>query len=74
MMTREAWTDERLDDLNERVDGGFKEMREEFCAVRAETNQQFAVLQRLILQMFGGMFATFVIGFLGLLVTILVRG
>ena len=33
---REAWTDERLDDLNHRVDEGFREMREEFRAVRAE--------------------------------------
>lgn len=33
---REAWTDERLDDLNRRVDGGFTEMRTEFRAVRRE--------------------------------------
>ena len=31
---REAWTDERLDDLNHRVDDGFREMRTEFRAVR----------------------------------------
>ena len=31
---REAWTDERLDDLNHRVDEGFREMREEFRASR----------------------------------------
>jgi hypothetical protein len=43
VMAREAWTDHRLDDLNTRVESvdrrmeaGFKEMREEFRAVRAE--------------------------------------
>lgn len=44
---RDKWTDERLDDLNRRVDSGFgelrdqlrdghKEMRDEFAAVRGE--------------------------------------
>ncbi len=43
VMARESWTDHRLDDLNARVESidrrmeaGFKEMREEFRAVRAE--------------------------------------
>jgi uncharacterized coiled-coil DUF342 family protein len=36
VMAREAWTDERLDDLNKKVDDGFREMRSEFNAVRAE--------------------------------------
>jgi hypothetical protein len=73
-MARETWTDERLDDLKERVDDGFRETREEFRAVRSEMNQQFAALQRLMLQLAGGMFATFVIGFLGIFATILVHG
>ncbi|MGB7684726.1 MAG: hypothetical protein WBL45_02990 [Solirubrobacterales bacterium] len=29
-MVRESWTDERLDDLNDRVDAGFTQMDEEF--------------------------------------------
>ena len=33
---RETWTDERLDDLNQRVDAGFREQREEMRALRAE--------------------------------------
>ena len=33
-MVREAWTDERLDDLKASVDAGFGEMRHEFRAVR----------------------------------------
>lgn len=33
---REAWTDERLDDLNGRVSDGFGDMRQEFRLVRDE--------------------------------------
>jgi hypothetical protein len=64
---RDAWTDERLDDLNHRVDEGFKEMRTEFRAVRSELGGQIAQLNRTILQLFGGMLATMVVGFLAIL-------
>ena len=30
VMARDVWTDERLDDLNKRIDEGFNETREEF--------------------------------------------
>jgi hypothetical protein len=43
VMARDQWTDERLDDLNSRVESidrrmetGFADMREEFRSVRAE--------------------------------------
>jgi Protein of unknown function (DUF1685) len=36
MMARDAWTDERLDDLKGSVDAGFGDNREEFRAVRTE--------------------------------------
>jgi hypothetical protein len=36
VMARGTWTDERLDDLNKKVDDGFKEMRTEFRALRVE--------------------------------------
>ena len=52
---REAWTDERLDDLNRRVDGGFREMREEFRAVRGEMSAMYRTT-----------IATMVTGFSGL--------
>lgn len=53
---RDVWTDERLDDLNHRVDGGFSEvsrefqalrleMRTEFAAVRSETTAEFAAVR-----------------------------
>jgi chromosome segregation ATPase len=46
-MAREAWTDERLDDLkgsvdrlDQRVESGFAEMREEIRAGRAEMREE----------------------------------
>lgn len=62
---REKWTDERLDDLNTRVDDGFGEMRTEFRAVRAE----MAANQRLTVLLFGGLFGTMIFGFAGLIVS-----
>jgi hypothetical protein len=42
VMAREQWTDERLDDLNRKVDQGFSEMRESFAAARVEMRESFA--------------------------------
>jgi hypothetical protein len=43
MMPREKWTDERLDDLNKKVDDGFAnvraEMREGFARVDADIRE-----------------------------------
>ena len=71
---REAWTDDRLDDLNGRVDqlsrrmdDGFKEMREEFRAVRGE----MAAMGRSQMQLILGSFATMMVGFAGTIVTVL---
>lgn len=61
VMAREAWTDERLDDLNERVDTGFREMREEFRAVRSEIGG----LNRTIVQFAFALVATVFLGFMG---------
>ena len=90
-MAREAWTDERLDDLNRRVDDGFTEMRAEIRGVRdkidseigavraeagafrSEVGQQFAAQQRMMIQLFGGMFAMVALGFLGVIATILTQ-
>jgi predicted nucleic acid-binding Zn-ribbon protein len=119
---RDVWTDERLDDLNHRVDEGFREMREEFRAIRLESKTEFAsvreefrairgeskaefasvrgeiggvreeiggvreeiasvreeiggvrgeiaALHRTMIQLFGGLMATLVIGFAGLITT-----
>ena len=45
VMAREAWTDGRLDDLNKKVDDGFKEMRTEFRVLRGETTGEFQAVR-----------------------------
>ncbi len=105
----DRWSDERMDDLNRRVENGFNrvdaDLREirteigglrgefhteigglrgqfhteigglrgqfhtEIGGLRGEFHTEIASLHRLILQVAGGMFATFVIGFAGLIVT-----
>src|SRR3954462_14512347 len=42
---REAWTDERLDDLNKKVDDGFQEMHAEFRALRGEMKSEFQAVR-----------------------------
>jgi len=44
-MARDLWTDERLDDLNVRVDRGFEAVDREFIALRTETRTEFAALR-----------------------------
>ncbi len=62
---RESWTDSRLDDLNHRVDDGFKRVDAELRAL----NARFDGLQRTLLQVGGGMIATLIAGFFGVIVT-----
>jgi hypothetical protein len=62
VMAREVWTDERLDDLNKRVDDGFSDMREEFRALRAEIHQ-----------LTYGLIGTMLLGFLGTIVAIVTQ-
>lgn len=38
---RETWTDERLDDLNKKVDDGFHEVRAEIRQFRTEVGARF---------------------------------
>jgi len=63
VMAREAWTDERLDDLNARVDQGFTEIRVEFRAMRSE----MAANHRAVVQMAAGIWITALVGFLGVI-------
>jgi uncharacterized protein (DUF3084 family) len=98
VMAREAWTDERLDDLNKKVDDGFKEMREEFRALRGEVTGEFqtvrgeiktefqavrgeiqgvrdevAAMNRNLIQMTWGLIGMMLVGFLGIVATILTQ-
>jgi len=42
---RESWTDDRLDDLNGKVDALRLEMRTEFRAIRGETKGEFRAIR-----------------------------
>jgi hypothetical protein len=86
---KESWTDDRLDDLNHKVDEGFKEMREEFRAQRAEfkaemgsmraefreemsgIRSEISATNRLVAQLAWTMCGTMLVGFLGVIATIL---
>jgi hypothetical protein len=53
MMPREKWTDERLDDLNRKVDEGFarldadiRELRRDLNALTTEMNARFDAVNR----------------------------
>jgi hypothetical protein len=78
---RDAWTDERLDDLNHRVDEGFRETGEEFRAVRGEMNTRFDRIdgrldgiQRTMTQAVIAMTAAMLTGFVGLAAVIVTQG
>lgn len=78
-MAREAWTDERLDDLKGSVDAGFREMRqemrEEFRAVRGEmgavrgemgeVRAEIGALNQTIHQFMFAIVGTIFLGFMG---------
>jgi hypothetical protein len=81
---REMWTDERLDDLTHRVDEGFNrterefqavrlEMRTEFQAVRSDLGGQMAATQRALLQVAAGGLVTMLVGFAGVIATVLTQ-
>jgi hypothetical protein len=42
---REAWTDDRLDDLADRMDRGFDRVDKDIRELRAETKSEFTVLR-----------------------------
>lgn len=54
VMVREAWTDERLDDLNDKVDRGFAdlkaEMRDGFNRMEAMMDARFAKVDERFVQ------------------------
>jgi len=70
---RESWTDERLDDLNERVSEGFRRvdddirgLRGEISDLRGEMNTRFDFMQRTMIQMAVGLSVAMLAGFGGL--------
>ena len=63
VMAREAWTDERLDDLARRMDRGFGEVKGEVRDLRTEMNARFAAVDA----RFDAMQRTMIIGFVTLI-------
>ncbi len=49
----DSWNDERLDELSERVDVGFKEMREGFARIDREMKEGFEKVDRDMKGLFG---------------------
>ena len=82
---RDKWTDERLDDMNARMSGGFdrldkdiREVRSEVTGVRkemktefAKVNDRFEATHRLIIQVGAGLFGTTAMGFVGMILTLI---
>jgi hypothetical protein len=73
---RSTWTDKRMDDLNRRVDELGRRMDSRFDAVdgrfdsvNARIDARFDAMQRTMIQVGGGMIATFMVGFAGLIAT-----
>jgi hypothetical protein len=76
VMVREAWTDERLDDLNRKVDGGFARVDARFSSLEARIDGRFQSLEERIDAKFDGLnrtliasAATIVAALLGIIAT-----
>lgn len=73
---KERWNDDRHDDLNHKVDEGFKDMRQEFRNMREEfraVRSEMAADRRALLQVGAAMWVTSVVGFLGVIATVLTK-
>jgi len=67
MNPREKWTDERLDDLSEKVDGGFAKVDSRFNRLETRIDTQFAQLN----DRFDRMQLTLFRGAVGVIVTLI---
>ena len=60
---RESWTDERLDDLNAKVDRGFEKMERRFDRIDEKfdrIDEKFEAMYRLMLMLGGGGFVALI--------------
>jgi hypothetical protein len=69
-MERAAWTDERLDDLADRVDRGFDRVDRDIRDLRVDMTAQIEALRQTMIRIGGGM----LLGFISVLAAILARG
>jgi tetrahydromethanopterin S-methyltransferase subunit G len=69
---REAWTDERLDDLNHKVDEGFRRVDARFDAMQEHLDRRFEAIDKRLDGLQRTLIVTnttFVVGLLGLFAT-----
>jgi len=71
-VAREAWTDERLDDLNAKVDRLDQRMENGFAELRAEIRELGRSIQQITWTLVG-MMAIMLVGFLGVIATVLTQ-
>jgi len=68
-MVREAWTDERLDDLKDPMDEGFREVKAEIKSTRAELKGEIRELKEKMDAKFDRLTYTLIAALIGLLAT-----
>jgi hypothetical protein len=74
VMAREVWTDERLDDLNSRVEKGFDGVKGEVRDLRAEMNSRFNSIDarfNAVDAHFDAMQRTMIIGFASIVASVI---
>lgn len=78
VMTRDSWTDERLDDLSGKVDrldgrmeAGFRDLRAEMTTEFRAIRTELGALNRSIQQLAFGLIGAVLLGFLGTIAAIL---
>jgi hypothetical protein len=69
-MERAAWTDERLDDLADRVERGFDRVDRDIRDLRVDMTARIEALRQTMIRIGGGM----LLGFISVLAAILARG
>jgi hypothetical protein len=81
VMAREAWTDERLDDLRvglergiDEVKGEVRELKGEVRELRSEANTRFDSMQRTMIIGFVTLFASIVASVIGGVLAVLALG
>ena len=71
MMPREKWTDERLDDLNKKVDDGFARLDADIRELRSEMNARFEAMNASVNARFDAQNRNMMAGFFLVIATVI---
>ena len=74
MEERTRWTDERIDDLADRMDAGFDRMDRDIRDLRSDLTAQIEGLRQTMLQMTLSLGGGMLLGFVSLFAALLTRG